>query len=78
MEIIGKVETKGYLRVIDLQNGEVFVFLDDNRPLIKVFDGYANGYVDLEDGNFVYADSESNDDYDRPVRKIKAKLIIED
>lgn len=78
MEIIGKVETEGYLRVIDLQNGEVFVFLDDNRPLMKVSDGYADGYVDLEEGDFVYADNESNDDYDRPVRRLKAKLIVED
>ena len=28
MEIVGKIEVKGFLRVTDLEEGEVFTFLD--------------------------------------------------
>ena len=32
MEIVGKIEVKGFLRCEDLEDGEVFAFLDDSEP----------------------------------------------
>ena len=75
MEIIGKVETKGFLRCEDLDNGEVFTFLDDNRPRMLCSDIYETYIIDLDTGNI---EGILCDFPDRPIRRLKAKLIIED
>ena len=75
MEIIGKIEIKGYLSCKDLEDGEIFTFLDDNRPFMLCSDDDERYIVDLDTGNIegvIYNFSE------RPVRRLKAKLIIED
>ena len=71
MKIVGKVEVQGYLRIEDLDEGDVFCFCDDNEAYIKASRGYIlnlrNGYlIDYEDGY-----------EDRPVRTLKAHLVIE-
>ena len=73
MEIIGKVEVKGFLRCEDLEDGEVFTFLDDNSPYMLCSDSWDRCVVNLETGDVgdIYDSSE------RPVRRLKAKLIIE-
>ena len=76
MEIIGKIEIKGFLRCEDLENGEVFTFLDDNEPYMLCSDNYYDNYVvNLETGDIEGCISDFSD---RPVRRLKAKLIIED
>ena len=75
MEIIGNVDIKGFLRCEDLECGEVFTFLDDNRPYMLCADSYDTYIVDLDTGDIkgvIYDFSK------RPVRRLKAKLIIED
>ena len=75
MEIIGNVDIKGFLRCEDLERGEVFTFLDDNKPFILCSDDYERYIVDLDTGNIegvIYDFSK------RPVRRLKAKLVIED
>ena len=75
MEIIGKIEVKGFLSCRDLEDGEVFTFLDDNKPFILCSDDYERYIVDLDTGNIegvIYDFSK------RPVRRLKAKLVIED
>ena len=75
MEIIGKIEVKGFLTVSDLYNGDVFTFLDDNVPYILCSNDYADYIVSLACGNIEELDSILTD---RPIRRIKAKLVIED
>ena len=74
MEIIRKVDTKGFLRCEDLECGEVFTFLDDNRPCMLCVDGYDTCIVDLATGDI---EGTIEDFSERPVRRLKAKLVIE-
>lgn len=75
MEIIGKVDIIGFLRVEDLEVGEVFTFLDDDRPCMLCADNCDRYVVELETG---YIEGYISDFSDRPIRRLKAKLIIED
>ena len=75
MEIIGKIEVKGFLRCEDLEDGEVFAFLDDDEPCMLCTDNYDRFIVNLKTGE---TEGYINDFSDRPIRKLKAKLIIED
>ena len=75
MEIIGKIEVKGFLRCEDLEDGEVFTFLDDNSPYMLCSDSWDRYAVNLETGD---VGGYISDLSERPVRRLKAKLIIED
>ena len=75
MEIIGKIEIKGFLRCEDLEDGEVFTFLDDDEPCMLCSDNYDSFIVNLKTGE---TEGYINDFSDRPIRRLKAKLIIED
>ena len=76
MEIIGKIDIKGFLRCEDLDIGEVFTFLDDNRPcMLCADDDYEKYIIDLNTGDI---EGVTYDFSERPVRRLKAKLIIED
>ena len=75
MEIIGNVDIKGFLRCEDLERGEVFTFLDDNEPCMLCQDSYDTYIVDLATG---LIEGTIQDFSERPVRRLKAKLIIED
>ena len=76
MEIIGKIEIKGFLRVQDLNYGDDFTYLDDNKHFMYGCDEYNCFIINLDTGEVI------NDSdiifLDRPIRRIKAKLIIED
>lgn len=74
MEIIGNVDIKGFLRCEDLDRGEVFTFLDDNEPCMLCQDSYDTYIVDLATG---LIEGTIQDFSERPVRRLKAKLIIE-
>lgn len=76
MEIIGKIEVKGFLRVRDLDDGDVFTFLDDNEPYMYGGSDYDDFIINLSTGTVI---SDSDAEFsDRPIRRLKAKLIIED
>ena len=75
MEIIGNVDIKGFLRCEDLERGEVFTFLDDNQPCMLCVDSYDTYIVDLATG---LIEGTMQDFSERPVRRLKAKLVIED
>lgn len=75
MKIIGNVDIKGFLRCEDLECGEVFTFLDDNRPYMLCQDNYDTYIVDLDTGDI---EGTMEDFSERPVRRLKAKLVIED
>ena len=75
MEINGKVEIQGFTTIEDLEYGTVFVFCDDNEPMLKGGDnGNCQYAIRLSDGKVfeVYERWE-----DRPVRQIKAVLTVE-
>lgn len=76
MEIIGKIEVKGFLRVQDLEDGEVFAYLDDNEPLMISRSGRYDYIINLKTGEVTEDDDAIYSD--RPIRRLKAKLIIED
>ena len=76
MEIIGKIEVKGFLRVQDLEDGEVFAYLDDNEPLMISRSGRYDYVINLKTGEVTEDDDAIYSD--RPIRRLKAKLIIED
>ena len=75
MEIIGKVEVKGFLRACDLNDGDVFTFLDDNEPYMLCSNGCDIFIINLGTGKL---EGDVYDFQDRPIRRLKAKLIIED
>ena len=74
MEIIGKIEIKGFLRWEDLEDGEVFTFLDDSKPYMLCSTDYDSFIINLDTGRV----EDAEDFSERPIRKLKAKLIIED
>ena len=74
MEIIGNINIKGFLRCEDLECGEVFTFLDDNRPYMLCEDAYDTYIVDLDTG---YIEGIIQDFSEKPIRRLKAKLVIE-
>lgn len=76
MEIIGKIETKGFLKVTDLDDGDVFTFLDNNEPLMFTSGNCYDFIINLKTGELI-----EDDDIiysGKPVRRLKAKLIIGD
>ena len=75
MEIIGKVEVKGFLRASDLEDGDIFTFLDDNKPYMLCSNSYDIVIINLDTGEI---EGDVCDFPDRPIRRLKAKLIIED
>ena len=76
MEIIGNIEIKGFLRVEDLESGEIFAYLDDDEPFMFICGDNCDYIINLktneitEDEDIIFSD--------RPIRKLKAKLVIED
>ena len=74
MEIIGKIEIKGFLTCNDLEDGEVFTFLDDSDPYMICSNDYEDYIINLNTGFIEDVENLS----ERPIRKLKAKLIIED
>ena len=74
LEIIGKVNIEGSLKCEDLKCGEVFTFLDDNQPCMLCPDSYDTYIVNLATGDI---EGTMEDFSERPVRRLKAKLVIE-
>ena len=75
MEIKGNIEVQGFTTICDLEDGAVFVFCDENVPMLKGSDYNGNVYaIRLSDGEVF--DIFSGDWYDRPVRQIKAVLTV--
>ena len=75
MEIIGKIEVKGFLRACDLSDGDVFTFLDDDIPYMLCSNNCDILIINLSTGEI---EADVCEFSDRPVRRLKAKLIIED
>lgn len=75
MEIIGKIEVKGFLRACDLSDGDVFTFLDDDIPYMLCSNNCDILIINLSTGEL---EADVCEFPDRPVRRLKAKLIIED
>lgn len=73
MEMIGKIETEGYLRICDLSVGECFCFLDNNELCMTLDD--EDTYLNFTD-NRTY-DIYGSDAKERPIKRVKAKIIIE-
>ena len=77
MEIKGNIKVQGFKTIDDLEDGAVFVFCDENVPMLK-----GSNYNDivyairLRDGAVFVVYNEENW-YDRPVRQIKAVLTVE-
>lgn len=74
MKIVGNVEIKGYMTIADLDVGDVFAFLDDDSPMMYGGNDSDEFIIDLETGNVIETDYDNN----RPIRKIKASLVVED
>jgi hypothetical protein len=72
LKISNRVEIKGFLRVEDLEAGQLFTFLDEDSVFMKTDDN--SQFVNLETGILhEYYDSKHED---RPVRKIYGELKI--
>ena len=75
MEIKGKVEVQGFTTIEDLECGTVFVFCDDNEPMLVGCNYEDTTYaIRLSDGA-VYGVYEKGWE-GRPVRQIKAVLTV--
>lgn len=75
MEIIGKIEIKGFLTCDDLDDGDVFTFLDNNVPYMVCSNDYDSYIINLSDG---YVEEWDSNFSEKPVRRLNAKLVIED
>lgn len=76
MEIKGEIKVKGFLRIEDLQYGDVFTFLDENTPYLLISTPYSDDLiVNLYNGESEEVDNEIEK---RPVRKLKTTLFVED
>lgn len=76
MEIKGEIKVKGFLRIEDLQYGDIFTFLDDNTPYILSSSPYHDDLVtNLYNGEGEEVDDELGK---RPIRRLKATLFVED
>ena len=76
MEIKGKVEIQGFTRIDDLEDGAVFVFCDENVPMLKGSDFKDNIYAIQLNNGTIFDIYEEEWTY-RPVRQIKAVLTVE-
>ena len=76
MEIIGNIKVNGFLRVKDLANGEIFAYLDGNEPFMFICGDNCDYIINLKTNEIT--EDEGIFFSDRPIRKLKAKLIIED
>ena len=76
MEIKGNVEIQGFTRICDLEQGTVFVFCDDNEPMLMGGNLKGATYVICLSGGEVFEVYDERWE-DRPVRQIKAVLTVE-
>lgn len=75
MEIKGNIDGQRFTRICDLEDGAVFVFCDENEPMLKGYDNNGNTYaIRLSDGKVV--DIYKEVWYDRPMSQIKAVLTV--
>ena len=74
MEINGTVEVQGFTTIEDLECGTVFVFCDDNEPMLKGDNCDYQCAIRLSDGKVF--DVWDEHWCERPVRQIKAVLTI--
>ena len=75
MEIKGNVEVQGFTRICDLKQGVVFVFCDESELMLKGNNYQGDTYaIRLSDGEVL--DIYEENWYERPVRQIKAVLIV--
>lgn len=74
MKINGKIEVKGYMTIADLDAGDVFVFLDENDLMMYGTNDCYDFIVELSTGIV----TETDYDNPRPIRKIKATVVVED
>lgn len=72
LEIKNKVAIKGFLRIEDLDDGDLFAFLDGEDIYMKT--DYDYWFVDLATGKAY--DGDTSKFSDRPVRTLNAELII--
>ena len=73
MKIEGNVNVNGYLRIFDLHQGDAFAFENDSENLFMAIDD-TDYYVNLETGEVF----NSYNSEDKPIKKIRAKIVIED
>lgn len=70
--ITNSPEVTGYLKIEDLDYGEIFTFLDDNGVYMKIDNN--DCFVDLSNG---YT-HESYEHEDRPIKRLHGELIIKE
>ena len=76
MEIKGEIKVKGFLRIEDLQYGDVFTFFDENTPYLLISTPYSDDLVvNLYNGESEEVDNEIEK---RPIRRLKTILFVED
>ena len=71
MTVEGTIKINGFLRVEDLNEGEAFVFEDSDTVFMRA---ELDQFINLEDGTI----SNVFDYNDSPVRRINAKIVVED
>ena len=76
MKIVGEVGVKGFTRVEDLDDGDVFIFLDEGDPYIVGIDDRCNDTYAINLRNGMVTDIVEANWYDRPVERLNAELVI--
>ena len=76
MKINGKIEEKGFTRVEDLDDGDVFIFLDDTDPYLVGKDENSGDTYVINLRNGVVTDVAEANWYDRPIERLNAELVI--
>ena len=76
MKINGKIEVKGFTRVEDLDEGDVFIFLDESDPYIVGIDENNNDTYAINLRNGIVTEVYEANWSDRPIEVLNAELVI--
>lgn len=76
MEIKGEIKVKGFLRIEDLQYGDVFFFLEDTDPYLVGEDENSGDTYAINLRNGMVTDIAETNWYDRPIERLNAELVI--
>lgn len=76
MKINKEIEVKGFTRIEDLGDGDVFIFLDEGDPYIVGVDENSGDTYAINLRNGIVTDVCESNWYDRPVERLNAELVI--
>lgn len=78
MKIVGEIEVNGFMIIKNLDDGDVFIFLDEGNPYMVGTDEYSGDtyVINLKTGIVTNIDETEQWWADRPIEKLNAELVV--